>query len=206
MRCEEARAALLAGETDPRVEEHLSTCPSCRAEMGRIEEMRAALGDALTWLEPATGLEDQVMTLLTPARARDDGRRLGVVAAAVVAVILGGVVVWTATRPPPPDWEVTLPGVGHPGEVTVAGWNRDGATALRVSADGITPAPGGHVYELWLSRDGAYVSAGSFVTVDQPVLLSVGVSRRDYPRVWITLEPLDGDPAPSKQVLFDAYP
>jgi hypothetical protein len=47
------------------------------------------------------------------------------------------------------------------------------------------------------------VSAGTFTSLDEPVELMVGVHRSDYPRLWVTLEPIDEEPYPSSVVLFD---
>ena len=45
-------------------------------------------------------------------------------------------------------------------------------------------------WELWLTSEAVHVSAGTF-TAAGDVELWVGVARRDYPRPWVTLEPVD---------------
>jgi len=47
-------------------------------------------------------------------------------------------------------------------------------------------------WELWLTSEAVHVSAGTF-TAAGDVELWVGVARRDYPRLWVTLEPVDED-------------
>jgi hypothetical protein len=54
---------------------------------------------------------------------------------------------------------------------------------------GLDPAPEGYVYELWFSNPATRVSAGTFRTAGD-VELWTAVSRRDYPRLWVTLQPV----------------
>jgi hypothetical protein len=108
-------------------------------------------------------------------------------------------------RQPPPDWEITTAGVG-PNESAVAvidGWNVEGGTRVVLAAEGLAAAPVGFMYELWFIQGSTPISGGTFAAAEQPVDLFVGVGRRDYRRVAVTLEPLDGDPAPSGVFVFD---
>jgi hypothetical protein len=73
----------------------------------------------------------------------------------------------------------------------------DGNHRIVVWAKGLPHTPAGHHYEVWLSGDQGWVSAGSFqVSAGHSMVWScpVGVSPAAYPEVWITLEPDDGDP------------
>lgn len=73
----------------------------------------------------------------------------------------------------------------------------DGNHRIVVWAKGLPHTPAGHHYEVWLSGEQGWVSAGSFQVSDgNSMMLScpVGVSPAAYPEVWITLEPDDGDP------------
>jgi hypothetical protein len=56
---------------------------------------------------------------------------------------------------------------------------------------------------MWLSAGARHISAGTFVEADHDLELWAGVSRRQYPRVWITLEPLDDDESLSGQTVLD---
>ncbi len=122
------------------------------------------------------------------------------VAAAVVAVVAVGAIV--ATRQAAPDWEVALAGTdAAPGASAIArGWNEPSGTRMELDVSGLDPAPDGFVYELWLSEGPIHVSAGTFRSAED-VQLWVGVRRSDYPRVWITLEPIDDDPGPARNIL-----
>ena len=122
--------------------------------------------------------------------------------AAVAAVAIGVAV--PVVRSNGPDWEVTLAGTGPSPQATatVAGWATDSGTRMRIDAEDLPPAPEGWVYELWMSRGDVHLSAGSFTSADG-VDLWTGVSRRDFPRVWVTLEPVDADPSVNGEAVLD---
>ena len=71
-----------------------------------------------------------------------------------------------------------------------------------VAIEGLNPAPDGFVYEFWLSDGPVHISAGTFHS-DGEIELWSGVSRADFPRLWITLEPLDEDESPSGNTVLD---
>lgn len=73
----------------------------------------------------------------------------------------------------------------------------DGNHRIVVRAKGLPHTPAGHHYEVWLSGEQGWVSAGSFQVSEGDSMMwscPVGVSPAAYPEVWITLEPDDGDP------------
>jgi len=73
----------------------------------------------------------------------------------------------------------------------------DGNHRIVVWAKGLPNTPAGHHYEVWLSGEQGWVSAGSFQVSDGHSMVwscPVGVSPAAYPEVWVTLEPDDGDP------------
>ncbi len=121
---------------------------------------------------------------------------------------------WSRSASPPkaprrggvasPGWEVALEptDLAPAASASVSGWNTDSGTRLAIEASGLDPAPAGFVYELWFSAEDQHVSAGTFAAVDD-VTAWVGVRRGDFPRVWITLEALDGDPGPSRSTVLD---
>ena len=78
----------------------------------------------------------------------------------------------------------------------VEGWNEPGGTRVSLDIEGLPMAPEGSIYEFWFTRDDIHISAGTFVSpID--VQLWAGVTRREFPRLWITLEPIDNDESPS---------
>ena len=208
MKCDDARAAFLAGETTQAEATHLDTCADCRAEMPSLSETRRIMDEATFWEEPSADLEDRIVGLIAgPSRepapvVRPKRWQAAVAGVAAVAAVLTGVFV--LQRPPAPDWEVALPGTAEaPLAVgVVSGWNEPSGTRMALDIEGLPPAPEGFLYEFWLSEGDLHISAGTFKQT-QDVELWVGVSRADFPRLWITLEPIDEDESPSGVNVMD---
>lgn len=206
MNCDEVRAAYLAGEPQETFREHLAGCGDCRSRLPALEAARAGLSDPASWEEPSPQLADRLVGLISaepsggvPATWRRRLRWAAVVAAVLVVAAVGAVNLLRA-----PDWVVEMPGTSlePTAEATVAGWNTDAGTRLRLEIFGLGDAPPGHVYELWLSQEGNHVSAGTFRSGGE-VELWVGVSRRDYPRLWVTLEEIGPYAGPSSATVLD---
>lgn len=182
-------------------DEQLSTA---REELERVlAAARLDVGDAALWVEPDVALEKRVLALAATEPESPTWSRLRLrvaFTAAVVLIVLVGTVV--AVRDHGPDWEVGLfAAQAAPGSSgTARGWAEESGTRIELELAGLEPAGKGFVYELWLSDGPIHVSAGTFRgTTD--LTLWAGVDRRDFPRVWITLEPIDGDPAPATNIL-----
>jgi hypothetical protein len=205
MNHDEFRAAYLEGRVGPEEERHLRGCVECRGATPQLDTTRALLSDPTIWDEPDPELQDRVVAAFErerPAPVRTSRRWLRVAAPAVAVAMAA--VVWVVTRPTPPDWTVDLPGVESAAEAmaTVSGWNVEAGTRMQVHVDNLGAAPAGFVYEFWMSQGRNHVSAGSFLEAGS-VELVAGVSRKDFPRLWITLEPLDGNTAPTGAVVLD---
>jgi hypothetical protein len=172
-------------------------------ESGGIELAEPAL-----WVEPSADLEASVVEAIGGERPAAPTAvswtrplRWFVPLAAAAAVVIGFV-----TLSNPPDWTATLGATdAAPGAVAVAsGWNDDDGTRVELDVEGLDPAPDGFFYELWFSRDDIHISAGSFHGTAEGVTLWAGVRRSDFPRVGITLEPIDNDPSPGVNILDTA--
>ena len=179
--------------------------PALRHVLGRLDRAAGEL-----WIEPPPELEQRVTRLIETGQSEEPPktgtrRRWQIIAAAAVLIVAVATGAFLFGRQPPPDWEITTAGVG-PNESAVAvigGWNVDGGTRVVLAAEGLAAAPDGFMYELWFIQGSTPVSGGTFAAADKPVDLFVGVARRDFRRVAVTLEPLDGDPAPSGVFVFD---
>ncbi len=206
MNCNDVRAAFLAGDDDSTVTAHMIECGACRSVRADLEVDRTALRDVAVWEEPPEDLGRQVVALITssaqPATARDRRWVLPMAAAAAVVVVVVGI--GGFLRSDRPDWEIDMPGTSLAPEAasTVAGWVTPVGTRLVLEVEGLDPAPDGYVYELWLSRGSVHVSAGTF-TDSGVVKLGTGVARADFPRLWVTLEPVDEDESPSGTTVLD---
>lgn len=204
MSCEEYQGRRLAGEESPILDAHVAGCAACRAGLASLDRLRAALSEPSVWESPGPNLEGHILAEFERRRAPAGGRRsrlAWVAGAAVAAVALVVSFVWSGA----PDWEVYL--VATPNAplamATVEGWNEPEGTRMRFEIEELEPAPEGTYYEIWLTAaDGRHVSGGTF-TGPGVFETSIGVGRRDFPRVWITLEPADDDLGPSRTVVFD---
>lgn len=162
------------------------------------------LSDPSLW-EPAPDLEDSIMAAATePGVVQLRVSRLIGVAAVVVAVLALGGISLIAARSNAPDWSVTLAATDiAPGASgAIEGWNEQSGTRVVLGIDGLDAAPDGYFYELWFSEGPVHISAGTFRETHD-VELWAGVTRRDFPRLWITLEQIDGDEAPSGMTVLD---
>jgi hypothetical protein len=210
--CEEFRSNVLRGDENDSTASHEAGCGSCRALAPDLRAASAALSSVAVWEEPSLELGGQVEALIgaaagtrrdnTTSSSRSDRRWLApfAVAASIVALLA----VFAFNRAPSPDWEVALPATElAPGASgSVQGWNEPSGTRMLVAIDGLAPAPEGFMYEFWLSKGPVHVSAGTFRTGGEIELWS-GVTRADYPRLWITLEAIDDDESPSPDTVLD---
>jgi hypothetical protein len=208
MNCDEFRAQYLAGENGEGTAGHLAHCAACRSRQPDIEAGRNALKDPATWEEPPPELQDQVIALVAgnrnsaaprPERAERWVRLVAAAAATVIAVGLYGLF-----RTPSPDWEVAMPGtqLAPLAQSTITGWNTDSGTRMVMTVEGLDPAPAGYVYEFWLSQGPLHISAGTF-SAGGEIDLWTGVTRAEFPRLWVTLEPIDDDESPSGHTVLD---
>lgn len=207
MNCEEFRAHYLAAERLDGMPRHLETCAECRSASSELDSERAALADPLLWEEPSAALGTQIAALIATNAGRTGAGRAGrlvrplVAAVAILVVAIGS---FTLLRTPSPDWTAVINGthLAASASGTVEGWNEDGGTRMLLRVAGLDPAPDGFVYEFWLSEGPVHISAGTFRSAGEVELWS-GVRRSDFPRLWITLEPIDEDESPSETTVLD---
>ena len=168
------------------------------------DRLKALLGSEAVWVEPSPDLEARIRGLADTRTQPNPPRRLRVwLPAAVTVLVLVSGAFLTFDRP---DWQVDLVASAQAANASamVSGWNEAEGTRLRFDINGLPDAPAGTYYEIWLtSLDGLHVSGGSF-NGDGVLTAMVGVSRRDFPRIWITIETLDDESGPSPATLFDS--
>jgi len=224
MNCQDARASLLAGETTDKVASHLEGCVECRRAATDIEQARSDLHSESMWIDPPVGLEDSIVAAITGAGTpettpvsnvtdietrRFSSRSVAVMFGSVAAALILVVGAFSMlSRTPTPDWEAAMAGtdVSPSATAVVAGWNMDAGTRVVLEASDLGTAPEGFVYQLWFSKGSQDVSAGTF-TDPSHVELTVGIARKDYPTVWLALQPINpdaGDAGPALLVTTDA--
>lgn len=188
-------------EDDTAIDAHLAVCPQCRIRVESAEALGGHLRNPLLWEEPSPELENRVLTALgseTDVPVPHTGRWLGI--AASIAVILIAALSFSGR----PDWKVELEAgpMGPEATAAVLGWNEGAGTRMILDVGGLPELEAGF-YEIWMTApDGAHVSAGSF-TASGRVEVNVGVRRADFPRIWVTIEPADGDPLPTPKTVLD---
>lgn len=211
MNCDEFRAAVLGGDEDELTAVHEAGCVTCRLRASDLRTAFGAMSSPAVWEEPARELGGQVGALIGVAAGRgndeavlvDRSEHKWLVAVGIAAAVVLLVGLFALNRSPAPDWEVALPGTDLAPNATgtVQGWNEASGTRMVVAIEGLAPAPNGFVYELWLSSGPIHVSAGTFHSGGEIELWS-GVTRADYPRLWITLESVDEDESPSGETVL----
>jgi hypothetical protein len=205
MTCDEFQAGYLAGTHSPALDAHTAGCAACRSQLPGLNRLISTLNDPDIWGKPAIGFEDRLVDQLirVEGTSTEKVRRRWpwLVAAAAIAAAGFGV----ASVAGAPDWEVDLVATGlvPDAEARVLGWQADQGTRMRFEIEGLEASGEDAYYEIWLTaEDGRHVSGGTF-NASGVVEASIGVTRRDFPRVWITLEPADDDLGPSPVVVFD---
>jgi anti-sigma-K factor RskA len=124
-------------------------------------------------------------------------------AAAAAAVVLIIALIPRET----PDWELDIvagPSTGAWGDIL--GFNEPTETRLVLNIYDLPPAETGTFYEVWWVRDsGEAVSSGSFLGSDT-IDMWMGIRRSEFPEMLITIEPSDGNPAPSDTIVARSAP
>jgi hypothetical protein len=207
MKCDDARADFLAGEPTTEQTAHLASCRECVSIASDLRTTRSVLGEHAFWEEPPPELEQRVVTLIAgtlPSRRaiRSPARWVAAAAVAAALVITGGL--WVIQSAPSADWEAALQGTTEAPEAAavVRGWAEDSGTRLALDISGLAEAPPGTVYEVWFSRKAIHISAGTF-TAGGEIEMWTGISRQEFPRIWITLEPVDPNESPSGLTVLD---
>ena len=206
MKCDDARAAYLTGDPETAHTAHLDSCPLCRAVLDDLAATRRLLAEDYVWEEPPADLGDKVIALISgpDTRSRPRRRYRFLIPAAAVAAIVAAAATFAVFAGNGADWEVALPGTDLAPDATavVRGWNETAGTRLSFDIAGLAEAPEGAFYEVWFSQGSHHVSAGTFSGSGKIEMWS-GVMRSDYPRIWVTLEPIDDDESPSGHTVLD---
>lgn len=181
-----------------------------------LAELTALLARAEPWDDPPRDLEDRVVEAIVAesdasgsapvslaehrTRRTWSASRLIGAAAALVVVVAGVAVI---TRGGGDDGvafalEGTDAAPDASAEVIVSA--TPAGLKILLDADGLPGAPDGYMYEAWVGDGTLSVSAGTFHLRggSGSIELWAGVTEPTFRRLWITLEPIDDDPAASR--------
>lgn len=168
-----------------------------------------------TWDEPPRELEDTIVDAIaleagwphpgalagrTGGRTRpvwSRGRVLG--AAAAVLVVVAGIVVMTRDTSDGVTFVLTGTDAQPGASADVVVSATPAGLKILLDTEGLPGTPDGYMYEAWVGDGTIGVSAGTFHLRggDGPIELWAGVTDPDFRWLWITLEPIDDDAAPS---------
>lgn len=183
------------------------------------------------WEEPSAGLEDLIVAAITAesgvsiiASTTDDDelavRRSArtrraipwwIGAAAACALVVAGIALVVRDSgsdevSAPVGTEIALVGTDLAADASATAVVSSTPAGLKIvlDTDRLEPADRNHYYEAWLSDGDSHVSAGTFHLrgASDPIALWSGVDEPSYRNLTVTLEPTDGDTAPSSQVVL----
>jgi len=197
----------LTGAEMRELERHLEGCPACRDDLEDVRHvhgiLRAAAGS------PPPELKDWVL-----ARARNEARHrqaggwklwVPVAAALLVVAVLGfgvlrtvsdssdGLALSATSAAPQAGGELRGERIGDNLKVELEAW-------------GLPRTRGGEYYEMWYAKEGGgRISCGTFRAEpggSTTVSMSAPASAVAYPEIEVTLEPDDGNPGSSGEVIL----
>jgi anti-sigma-K factor RskA len=196
-------------------EAHLASCPECQAEVERLRPTVTLLSTAAQDIEVPPLLADR-----TVAAVRDTARRRqrrnwtvrALVAAAVVALLtLGAVALFTRSSAETFDFAMSSPN-GGPAAGTATAHHTNRGWSIQLSLHGLPALNERAFYECWYvnpAKDSPAhpfrVTAGTFDANDSgkaDVQMWSWADPQEFPIMQITVEPADGNPAPSQNVML----
>ena len=215
MNCDDARTRHLSGDNPDQTAAHIAGCPACRRVLDDLDQIKRRLADNHLWESPSPDLGERLVDTIAAAAeppsttATSPSRRwprvLGMIGAAAAVAVIAAAATLIVTRSDDPDWEFSLKATDDApsADATIAGWNKDSGTRLELVVNGLAATGDDEYYALWLTApDGRHLPAATF-NESGTVIGWVAASRRDFPRVWVTLEPSDDNEALSGVTVLD---
>ncbi|MGD2101664.1 MAG: anti-sigma factor [Acidimicrobiia bacterium] len=177
-----------------------------------LDRIRHILGQDSTWSEPPPEVADRLMATigeddLAPSLPPSPNRRWPWIAAAAAGVVLVVAAALTGILGSGDEQSIVMAGTSIEPTATGHASITDSGSGwwIRLEVEGLPAAGEGTYYEAWLWNDqGDGISVGTFHLRDHrsPVVLWSGVDPEAYPSLWVTLEPEDGDPSASEQIVM----
>jgi anti-sigma-K factor RskA len=197
----------LTDAEERELERHLEGCPACRDDLDDVRHAHGILRAAVDG--PPPELKDWVLARTrNEARGRPAGWRklwLPAAAALLVAAVLGYGVLRTVSDSSD-SLALTATSAAPQAGGELRGERVGDNLRVELEAWGLPKQREGQYYEMWYAKEGGgRISCGTFRA--QPggsttVSLSAPASAVAYPKIEITLEPDDGDPGSSGEVVL----
>lgn len=211
----------LESDGERQVEQHVQTCPRCRAELKAFNETVGALSASVPPVWPPDRVKAAVLarvrsqTAGEPPPQRGGSRLRNWLAStapvwALTALVLLALLVATnwnrlqggapAAAPPAEFALITLTGTDEAPDATGILLISPEGTAGSLVVDGLPSVGPAQQYQLWLIRDGQRTNGGVF-SVDEAGygILAIEAPRPlgEYLNFGITIEPTGGSPGPT---------
>jgi predicted anti-sigma-YlaC factor YlaD len=188
------RALGRADELDAALDDHLASCPECRAELADLADAAGAvlLADPATprdTTHPPLDLPGRILAQMGAETARRRRRRVVALAAAIVFVLAGAGFMVARFGGTTRSDEAAIELAGEEGAsgtatLTAHAWG----TEVALQADGLDA---GEVYWLWLTdASGTRVGAGTLTGTGRPMeaVLASALPATEARRIWLTDE------------------
>lgn len=209
---DEAESRLVAGR--------LHDCPTAAEQLAEFRRLQDEMRRSVAQIEPPAALNDRIMAAAGVKRPRTTAlpARAGwMAAAAAVALLLLTNLYWlTRLDAPAPGQAATftinardirwakLPAEDpQSSAATFIMWNAGGDTGM-MYAEHLAPLAADRIYQLWLTRSGVRIPAGTF-TVEEDgtatLLFRASEPIGSFDWAWVTVEPAGGSETPSDDVV-----
>lgn len=220
----------LPDDENAALESHLDDCAACRTELRWLEPAIDLLPASVEQRRPPARLKRELMAQVEREAAAEAaasgagsrsslvarvlgplGRRPAIALATVVLVLAGVATALIATQgsgggAADPATTIQARNLGGNGELSATLAVTDPADGGTLRVDAISPVDRGHVYQLWVERDGAYEPSGLFVPrADGSAEAAVTQSLDGADAVLMTEEPRGGSQQPTSEA-FAAVP
>jgi anti-sigma-K factor RskA len=215
------------------IEANLARCPSAAARLAEFERLQDEMRESVPQIAPPSGLGDRIIAaaheIAQPPRRRWWGWAAAAAAAALL-IVTNAYWLWRTNemRREYDEMVALIPGtlqgdaafvltstdslrwrrLGPPEDADRSAflmWNAESQTGL-LYARGFPEAGAGRGYQLWLGREGQRVSCGVFQVDengDGALLFRVPEPIDLFTRAGVTVEPVDGSPAPTGSVMVN---
>src|SRR6266581_229042 len=201
-------------------EAHLDHCEACRADVKELEALPDLIGAALPTSQAPADLQVRTFAAIEREfrahRRRTGLRRLAVAAVIAALFVAGGILVRQRIGARSPETTIALVAADSGRAQGLLHVHRTpSGVAVSLEVEGLPPTPPGRHYELWFVGPGDSlqkpnrISAGTFLVGANgkaKVQMLSAASLARYPKVGITDEPNDGNPARTGPKVLTSQP